>query len=46
MCSQLHLPLHTPRLLLRDFIPADFQAIHASTRSGGSSGGYTYGEPS
>jgi ribosomal-protein-alanine N-acetyltransferase len=29
MCAQLHLPLHTPRLLLRDFILADFQAIHA-----------------
>jgi [ribosomal protein S5]-alanine N-acetyltransferase len=29
MCARLHLPLYTPRLLLRDFILADFQAIHA-----------------
>jgi [ribosomal protein S5]-alanine N-acetyltransferase len=29
MGAYLHLPLHTPRLLLRDFISADFQAIHA-----------------
>jgi [ribosomal protein S5]-alanine N-acetyltransferase len=28
MFSQLDLPLHTPRLILRDFIAADFQAIH------------------
>jgi hypothetical protein len=29
MFSQLDLPLHTFRLLLRDFIPADFQPVHA-----------------
>jgi hypothetical protein len=29
MCGRLHLLLYTPRLLLRDFILADFQAIHA-----------------
>jgi RimJ/RimL family protein N-acetyltransferase len=29
MCARLHLPLYTPHLLLRDFVLADFQAIHA-----------------
>jgi ribosomal-protein-alanine N-acetyltransferase len=29
MPPHLNLPLHTPRLLLRDFLPTDLQAIHA-----------------
>jgi RimJ/RimL family protein N-acetyltransferase len=29
MAPRLNLPLHTPRLRLRDFLPTDLQAIHA-----------------
>jgi RimJ/RimL family protein N-acetyltransferase len=29
MPPSLDLPLHTPRLCLRDFLPTDLQAIHA-----------------
>jgi RimJ/RimL family protein N-acetyltransferase len=29
MARRLNLPLHTPRLCLRDFLPIDLQAIHA-----------------